>query len=159
MEMMFETGFLGTRAPYFMDIVTLVVALLPILVYGSILLARKKLYKLHSFMQNTIFIISVVVVGYFEYGARKSGGFSLFMEGSDVNYTYALIVLIAHIIIATLTLLHWVKLIIMANLQFKHKTLPGRNSTTHKLLAAKTFIGIVFTSVSGIWVYILLFIY
>ena len=159
MDMMFETGFLGTRAPYFMDIVTLIVAFLPILVYGAILIARKRFHKLHAVLQNIIFIVSVVVVGYFEYGARKSGGFSLFMQSSDVDYTYALVVLIVHIIIATLTLLYWIKLIVMANIQYKNKTLPGRNSSSHKLLAAKTFIGIVFTSFSGIWVYLLLFVY
>ncbi|MDQ7067856.1 MAG: hypothetical protein Q9M40_07695 [Sulfurimonas sp.] len=41
MNYMFESGFLGTKAPFFMDFVTLLVALLPVLVYGAILLAKK----------------------------------------------------------------------------------------------------------------------
>jgi putative membrane protein len=156
---MFQAGFLGTKAPLFMDIVTLIVAVLPVLVYGAILLARKRLYKLHAIVQNNIFITSVIVVGYFEYGARVSGGFDIFMKESSVSYSYALIVLIVHIIIATLTLLHWSKIIIMGNLEYKKGILPGKASKVHKQLALKTFTGIIFTSLSGVWVYLLLFIY
>ena len=42
---MFESGFFGTRAPFFMDIVTLIVALLPFLVAVAISFARNKYYK------------------------------------------------------------------------------------------------------------------
>ncbi len=159
MDYMFEKGFLGTSAPLFMDSVTLIIAVLPLFVYGAILLARAKKYKLHAVMQNIIYIVSVIVVVYFEYGVRIGGGFDAFMDGSDVAYGYALIVLLVHIVIATLTLLHWTKLIITGNYFFKKELLPGRASKAHNLLAMKTFIGIIFTSFSGIWVYLLLFIY
>lgn len=36
MNYMFEAGFLGTRAPFFMDMVTLIVAGLPLLVAAAI---------------------------------------------------------------------------------------------------------------------------
>jgi len=156
---MFAQGFLGTRAPLFMDTVTLIVALLPLLVYFAIQLARKKFYKIHALTQNIIFIVSVIVVGYFEYGVRIGGGFDAFMQGSGVSHTYASIVLVLHVIIATLTLLYWSVTIFTANYQFIKKTLPGKKSNAHKLLALKTFLGIVFTSFSGIWVYLLLFVY
>jgi putative membrane protein len=159
MDYMFQTGFLGTKAPFFMDMVTLIVAVLPLLVYGGMLLARNKLYKLHAYVQNIIYVVSVVVVGYFEYGARVSGGFDIFMKESDISYSYALVVLIVHIIIATMTLLHWSKIIIMGNLEYKKEILPGKASKAHKQLAVKTFTGIIFTSFSGIWVYLLMFVY
>ena len=159
MDYMFAEGFLGTRAPFFMDFVTLIVALLPLLVYGSILLAKKKLYKMHALTQNIIFIVSVIVVGYFEYGVRVGGGFDAFMEGSGVSYTYSSIVLGLHILIAVVALLYWSATIFKANSQYINGLLPGERSPAHKLLALKTFLGIVFTSFSGIWVYLLLFVF
>jgi len=159
MDYMFAEGFLGTRAPFFMDFVTLIVAILPLLVFSAIVLAKKRLYKMHAFMQNIIFVVSVIVVGYFEYGVRIGGGFDAFMEGSGVSHTYASVILGVHIIIAVGTLFYWARTIITANYQFAKALIPGRKSNEHKLLAIKTFLGIVFTSFSGIWVYLLLFVY
>jgi len=159
MEYMFADGFMGTRAPFFMDVVTLIVALLPLLIYSAILLARKGLYKTHALMQNLIFIISVIVIGYFESGVRLGGGFDAFIIGSGVSHTYASIVMVAHIIIATATLFYWTSTIFTANKEFYTGHLPGTASTAHKRLALKSFLGIIFTSFSGIWVYLLLFVY
>ena len=159
MDYMFTEGFLGTRAPLFMDVVTLIVAVLPLLVYGAIKLARHKLYKAHALTQNLIFAVSVIVVGYFEYGVRVGGGFDAFMKGSGVSHTYASIVLGLHVIIAIVTLFYWSMTISKANYQFLKKLLPGPKSNAHKILALKTFLGIVCTSFSGIWVYLLLFVY
>ncbi len=159
MDYMFAEGFLGTRAPLFMDVVTLIVAVLPLLVYGAIALARKKLYKTHGFVQNIIFMVSVIVVGYFEYGVRIGGGFDAFMKGSGVSHTYASIVLGLHVIIAVTTLSYWSVTVIKANVQFTKGMIPGPKSREHKVLALKTFLGIIFTSFSGIWVYLLLFVY
>ncbi len=156
---MFAQGFLGTRAPFFMDFVTMIVALLPLLIFAAIVLAKKKLYKLHALAQNLLFVFAVIVVGYFEYGARLGGGFDAFMQGSGVSHTYASIVLGVHIVIALFTLVYWARTVIKANYQFMHGTIPGVKSNEHKLLAFKTFLGIVFTSFSGIWVYLLLFVY
>lgn len=159
MEYMFSQGFLGTRAPFFMDFVTFIVALLPLLVFSAIILAKKKLYKLHAFAQNLIFIVSVIVVGYFEYGVRIGGGFDAFIKGSGVSHTYASIVLVVHILIAVVTLVYWALTLYGANRDFANKLLPGVKSPSHKVAALKSFIGIVFTSFSGIWVYLLLFVY
>jgi len=159
MDYMFAKGFLGTNAPFFMDVVTLIVAILPLLVYSSILLARKKMIKLHMLTQNVIFFVSVVIIGYFELGVRAGGGFNAFMSESDVSYTYALVVLILHIIIATLTLLYWTLTIMRANYHYFKKELPGRYTKMHKILALKSTLGIILTSFSGVWVYLLLFVY
>jgi putative membrane protein len=159
MEYMFADGFMGTRAPFFMDIVTLIVALLPLLTYSSILFARRGRYKMHALTQNLIFVISVIIIGYFESGVRLGGGFDAFMIGSGVSHTYASIVMVIHIIIATVTLFYWVGIIFTANNNMRKKVLPGSASIAHKSLAFKTFTGIIFTSFSGIWVYLLLFVY
>ena len=159
MDYMFEAGFLGTNAPFFMDLVTLIVAFLPMLIYFAIILARRRLYKAHAAVQNFIFIFSVIVVSYFEYGVRLGGGFDGFMSESHVSHSYALWVLVIHIIIATLTLFYWSKTIIKANYQMAKGLIPGIKAREHRLLAFKSYLGIIFTSFTGIWVYILLFIY
>ena len=159
MDYMFEAGFLGTRAPFFMDFVMLIVAFLPLLVLLAISLARVEFYKLHALSQTTIFIISVVIVGYFEYGVRAGGGFEAFMKGSNTEHNYAFWVLIVHIIVATLNLIIWGKTIWSGTKASRLNQLPGSYSLKHKRAGQLTFITIFLTSFTGIWVYLLLFVY
>lgn len=159
MDYMFEAGFLGTRAPFFMDFVTLIVTLLPLLILGAIFLAKKESYKLHAFTQILIFTVSVIVVGYFEYGVRLGGGFDAFMAKSTTSHTYALWVLIVHIIIAVITLGIWISTLLSAQKGSNRQKLPGQFSATHRKAGIRTFIGIVLTAFTGIWVYLLLFVY
>jgi len=159
MNYMFQEGFLGTRAPFFMDFVTIVVALLPFLVLVAINMAKRKSYKIHALTQTLIFIISVIVVGYFEYGVRLGGGFKSFMEESHTPHNYALWVLIIHIIIAVISLFLWTKTLLQARKSNKSHKLPGSFSASHKKAGIYTFIGIFLTGFTGIWVYLLLFVY
>ncbi|MEA1893404.1 MAG: DUF420 domain-containing protein [Campylobacterota bacterium] len=148
---MFEAGFLGSRAPIFMDVVTIIVALLPMLVAGAISLAKAKKYKLHALLQIFIFAFTVIVFTYFEIGVRMAGGFNVLMDGSSVSHNYAFFVLILHIIIATITLIIWFMML------FRVKKFLAQR--VHKRLGRILFLGIVLTSFSGIWVYLLLFVY
>jgi len=150
-DYMFGLGFLGTRAPFFMDIVTLIVSLLPFLVAFAISLAKRKNYKAHAIVQKLIFAFSVLVLSYFEMGVRISGGFSTFMQESSVSHNYAFIVLIFHIAISIITLLIWGVTIFMAKKQLQLKK--------HKKAGLLTFLGVVATSLTGIWVYLLMFVY
>ena len=151
MNYMFEVGFLGTRAPFFMDFVTLIVAFLPLLVAAAISLARAKHYRLHALAQIVIFAFSVILLVYFEVGVRVGGGFNTFMDGSSVSHNYAFFVLILHIIIAVITLLIWGASLI----RVKKFLATG----VHKALGRISFVGIVLTSLSAIWVYLILFVY
>ncbi|MBD3790845.1 MAG: DUF420 domain-containing protein [Campylobacterales bacterium] len=155
---MFEAGFLGTRAPLFMDIVTVIVALLPFLILGAISLARRRLYGLHASVQATLFVVSVVVVAYFEYGVRSVGGFDAFMQESSTPQGYAFWVLIFHIAIAVSTLGLWINTLIRAKRDRRLNVLPGMYSQSHKKSGIRTFTGILLTSITGLWVYYLLFV-
>ena len=159
MDYMFEAGFLGTRAPFFMDFVMIIVALLPLLAMGAISMAKVKKYTLHAVTQNIIFIISVIIVGYFEYGVRAVGGFDAFMEGSHTAHNYALYVLLFHITVAIISLIIWAKTLWSARKAIQNNTLSGSYSTKHKKAGHLTFLGICMTAFTGVWVYILLFIY
>ena len=151
MEYMFKQGFFATRAPLFMDEVTLIVALLPLLLFGAIRLARKKRYKAHALAQIFLYVTSIAVVFYFEAGVRSVGGFRLFESQSDVAHGYLFAVLLLHIGIAVVTTLFWTFTIFAA-----HKELEGGRHRREGLL---TFLGVTLTSLTGIWVYLLLFVY
>ena len=155
---MFEAGFLGTRAPFFMDSVTLIVALLPLLVGFAITAARRSSYSLHAVLQTVIFIISFIVIGYFEYGIRLGGGFEHFALQSSLSPTLLKTLLVVHIAIATITLLLWIWVILRALISYKRAKLPGSDSLQHTALGKRLFLGIILTTLSGIGVYITLFI-
>jgi len=156
---MFQDGFLGTRAPFFMDFVMIVVTLLPLLVMGAISMAKVKAYRLHAIVQNIIFIISVIVIGYFEYGVRIEGGFEAFMKDSHTSHSYFLYVLIFHITVSVISLIVWVSTLWFARVATKENKLPGKYSQIHKKAGQITFLGIFLTAFTGIWVYLLLFAY
>ena len=158
MDYMFQAGFLGTRAPFFMDFVTLIVAALPLLVGIAISLAKKSKYTLHRVVQTVILIISILVVGYFEYGVRVGGGYEVFAQGTQVSHNYLLIVLIVHIVISVVTLGIWISTVIRASKDYE-RGLPGPYSKSHTKAGLRSFIGIVLTSLTGIWVYLLLFVF
>ena len=159
MDYLFQPGFLGTRAPLFMDIVSVIVALLPFLIYGAIMLAKKKNYNAHEKVQKLLFVVSVLVVGFFEYGVRMEGGYKNLMEGSSVSHNYLLYVLIFHIMISVVTLVLWIITLYRGNRDKKQSTLPGLYSQSHKKDGQRTFIGIILTMLTGAWVYMLLFVF
>ena len=159
MTYMFEAGFLGTKAPFFMDFVTLIVALLPLLVGVAISFAKNRKYTLHARVQWMIFIVSVIVVSYFEYGVRLGGGYETFVKNTHVSHDYLFVVLVIHIVISVLTLGIWASTLFRARSDASQGGLPGSYSKSHRKAGIRSFIGIVLTSLTGIWVYLLLFVF
>ena len=157
MDYMFQPGFLGTRAPFFMDFVMIMVALLPLLVALAISFAKKRNYRAHGITQTILFVVAIVVVSYFEYGVRAGGGYEGFVEGSSVSHNYAFYVLIFHIIVSVIGFIVWTHTLVTARRDSKKHTLPGSYSATHKKAGIRAFIWIVLTAITGVWVYILLF--
>ena len=159
MDFMFQPGFFCTCAELFMDIVSVIVELLPFLIFGAISLAKKGNYSAHESVQKLLFVVSVIVVAFFEIGVRMEGGYKNLMEGSSVSHDYLLYVLIFHIIISVITLILWVKTLLSAKRYKRQSTLPGLYSQAHKKYGQYTFIGIILTMLTGAWVYALLFVY
>jgi len=160
MSYMFQPGFLGTRAPFFMDLVTLIVAFLPLLVGVAIVFARHQKYSLHRTVQTLIFILSVVIVGYFEYGVRLGGGYEAFVQGTHVSHNYLLAVLILHILISVITLGVWASTLISARRSSaRGGLLPGSDALSHRKAGMRTFVAIALTALTGVWLYLLLFVF
>ncbi|MEA3491895.1 MAG: DUF420 domain-containing protein [Campylobacterota bacterium] len=159
MEYMFQAGFMGTRAPLFMDYVTLIVILLPLLVVLATLLARRRAFKLHIASQLSIFVASVIVISYFEYGVRVDGGFDTFVKESSISESFIFYFLIFHIIVSVATLVWWSRTIIAGMIAYRNNRLPGSFSAAHKRLGIQSTWGIFLTSLTGLWVYLFLFVY
>ncbi len=159
MDYMFQAGFLSTNAPFFMDIVTIIVALLPLLIFIATSFAVNGKYKSHKFAQIFIFIVSVVVVGYFEYGVRIGGGFEKFAKDSSLPYNFLFYFLIFHVFIAITTLLLWIRTIYYGFDSNYHFKLSSFNPTRHAKMGKKLSKWIILTSVTGIMVYIFLFMF
>ena len=154
---MFESGFLGTKALMYMDLITLYFGLLPFLMAGAIFTAIQKRYKLHYKMQLSIFVITLIVVAIFEIGVRISGGFSAFMEQSNANYLYMLIFLIFHVFVAILSVGLYTMLIYNSTQQYIFK--KEEFAQNHKKMGQVVFFGMSATSIMGILIYYFLFIY
>lgn len=142
-----------------MDLTTLIVTFLPLFISIAIILVRKKKFRLHKIVQIILFFLSITIIGYFEYDIRIVGGFESFMKESQVSHNYVFWVLIIHIVIATLTIFIWSYVIINSWIQSKAGKLPKNHSLKHRVRGIVTLAGIALTSLTGIWVYSLLFVY
>ncbi len=156
MEYMFSKGFLGTQAPFFMDIMTIIISLLPVAIFMGILIARKGWYDLHRYYQWIVFFIALIVVGWFEYGVRK-GGLKGSIDFSSMGIGFKLY-LSLHILIAILSLYWWVRTLALAQRNFKEKNLPGGYTLRHIRNAWIALVGVILTSLTGLGLYLLLFV-
>ena len=129
---MFSPGFLGTKAPFFMDFVTLIVTLLPFLVVLAIYFVKRGKPKLHIASQLFLYILSVIVVSYFEYGVRVGGGFETFAKESSPSKAFLFEFRLLHIVITVVTVFWWTKTIISGMKAYRIETLPGKNSVSHR---------------------------
>ena len=152
-------GFLGTKALFFMDIVTIYFALLPFLLALSIRFAIKKQYTLHFKSQFFLLAFTLLIVVIFEIGVRISGGFLEYAQHSALNYNFLLIFLIIHIIIALAAVAGWIYLIISSYKDFKNHVEGTPFMPKHKLIARSIFAALTLTSLMGVLIYLFLFIF
>jgi len=155
---MFEAGFLGTRAPLFMDLVTIYFALLPVLVGYAIILAVKEKHRAHFKLQATLFLITMVMVVIFEAGVRIGGGFNDYMEGSELSYGWVLSYLLLHIVIALFTVIAWGLMIYKSMKVYVKEGPTSPYFEQHKRRGKWLYLAIVVTSLMGCSMYPLLFI-
>ena len=152
-------GFLGTKALFFMDVVTLYFALLPFLLALSIRFAIKKQYDLHFKSQFILLALTLFIVVVFEIGVRISGGFLEYAQHSSMNYTFLFVFLIVHIVIAIAAVAGWIYLIISSYKDFKGYIKGSPFMPKHKLIARSIFGALTLTSLMGVLIYLFLFIF
>jgi len=157
MEYMFKDGFLNTHAPLYMDEVTTIVALLPFLVMFAISFAKKGMYNIHAIMQIIIYIVGILFVGYFEYGVRVQGGFEELLKESTLDHNFMYIFLAFHVFIAIISTIYWTITIAHGVKNFTNMMEIGFRKK-HRSLVKKAYLGIVLTSLTGVMLYMFLFV-
>jgi putative membrane protein len=153
---MFEAGFLGTRALWFMDLVTLWFAVLPFMMGGAIVTAMRKRYELHKTLQAVLFLLTLVMVVIFEVGVRFSGGFLAYAEHSSVPFGALTTLLAVHILIAVAAVGAWAWLLIDSWRRYRER---GEVPPSHKGYGKLVYAGMTVTSILGVLIYLLLFVF
>ncbi len=155
--MFFEPGFMGTRAPLYLDIVGVFFFLLPFMLFFSIRCAVKGEIKKHFISQVVIFVLTLVFVVVFETGMRLAGGFQEYMKSSPVSYSFFITFLIIHVLVAIATFNLWSYQLITSVKAYRKGTLTGEVAAKHKKLARILVLGIFITILQGIGIYYFLF--
>lgn len=156
--MFFEPGFLGTRAPMYLDLVALYFMALPFLLFISIRFAVKGNIKAHLKSQLAIFIMTLVMIVVFEVGMRLAGGFKEYIKESSVPYSFFITFLIVHILVAIATVNLWSYQIISSVKSYKKGTLIGENAQRHKKIGKYLMIGITITLIQAGCIYYFMFV-
>lgn len=154
--MFFEPGFLGTRAAFFMDLVTLYFAVLPLLLGMSIRQAVIGNISLHYRSQMAILGLTVVMVIIFELGVRITGGFIEYVKLSPLSYDFLLVFLAVHILIALLSVGGWIYLMITSYRTYLEHGKEGMGK--HRRMGKWIFAAMTLTSVMGCSIYLFLFL-
>lgn len=154
--MFLEPGFLGTRALFFMDMVTLYFAILPFLLGISIRQAVIGNITLHFRSQMVILFLTIVMVVIFELGVRISWGFIEYIKFSSISYDFFLMYLAVHILVALMSVGGWIYLMITS---YKTYTKFGRDGMKqHRRMGKWIFASLTLTSLMGCSIYLFLFV-
>ena len=154
--MFFSQGFLGTTAPFYLDLATVYFAILPFLLAFSIYFAVKKEYKKHFISQAIILVTTLTIVVIFEIGVRISGGFLEYSKYSNVSFDFMLIFLTIHILIAIAAVGGWLFLFISSYKDYKNNSFDRKK---HKRIGKAIFVALTISSIMGICIYTFLFVF
>jgi putative membrane protein len=154
--MFFEPGFLGTRAAFYMDVVTLYFAILPFLLGFSIRQAVVGNIALHYRSQIAILGLTLLMVVLFEVGVRVEGGFVEYVKMSSVSYDFLLLLLAVHIFIALIAVGGWIFLIVSSYRTYLGEGIAGMGK--HRRMGKWIFAALTLTSIMGCSIYGFLFL-
>lgn len=152
-----ELGFLGSRAPMYIDMVAVVFFLLPVFLFISIRYAIKKEIKKHLVSQVLVFSTMLLSVIIFEVGMRLAGGFTNYLDNTSVNQSFFITVLIIHILTAIVVINAWSYQLITAIKAYRKGTLTGELAASHRKIGKIVSVGIMIVLFQAALIYYLLF--
>lgn len=140
--------------------VLIVTLLAPFFALRAVSFAKKKNYQKHIQIQKRTFWTCIVAVLVLELQIRFGGGSGSLVKDSNFLHTaFFKYTLIFHIIGAVLTYVIWGITLFLANKKFKKRqTLPGKFSNIHKILGYMTIIGLLYTAITALMVYMMAFV-
>jgi putative membrane protein len=142
-EYLFNIGFLGTRAPYYMDGIIVYLLLLPIFILFSISLASNREYALHRFTQKLLFLLTSIALFSFNYGIHIIESFDALVALSSTEYNYAFSLLIIQTVLSIFMLVLWLSTLLFAISDRRRRALPGFYSRSHKISGRRLFMIII----------------
>jgi putative membrane protein len=154
--MYYSQGFLGTSAPFYLDLITVYFGILPFLLGFSIYFAIKKEYGKHFISQSIILSITLILTVIFEIGVRITGGFLEYSKHSNISFDFMLIFLGIHIQVAIIAVAGWLFLFISSYKDYKNNKL---DATKHKKIGKAIFLALTISSIMGIFIYLFLFVF
>lgn len=138
-----------------MTAVLVVTLVAPFFSYYAIKKARQKDFKSHKRIQTIVYAFCAAAVLVLELMIRLSGGSgSMYEDSSHADNPFFNTLLTAHIIGAVLTFILWTYLIIKSYRTFQ-KSLPGNFSVSHKKMGIAVFIGLIYTGITALVVYLM----
>jgi hypothetical protein len=147
-------GFLGTRAPLMIDVVSLAMFGVVIVLAWSVYQVKvRRRYQLHKWTQITLGAILLVVVILFEIDIRLHGWeerAANALGGKPASAVYT--ALYIHLIFAISTVVLWPLTISLAIPKFGSPPGPGPHSRLHIPLARTAAADMVLTSITG-WIF------
>ncbi len=155
---MFDSGFLGTRAPFYMDVVTLYFVLLPLLLSWGIREAIKGHIRRHIRIQLGVFFITFLCIVFFETAVRLDGGFLYYAQSSRFSLAFLGFYLALHSSIAIIALGGWMYLIIASVKAYRQQGAGHPYFAKHKKIAKPLFFALVISALMGAGFYGMLFI-
>ena len=145
--------------PTHMHIMVIYFTILPFLLFYSINLAKKRKYKKHFLSQAFLLSFTLIVLVYFEIMIRIDGGFFEFAKQSSFEHSFLVKYLIFHIAIALVAAVLWVTLFIKSYIVYKNNQLELLKSSNHKKMGIITAIFLFLSCLTGVFVYLFLFIF
>ena len=145
-------GILGTRADLIIDIVMIVSALLPFLLFWIILFAKREQYDLHKWSQIVLFTIVNLLVIALETDIRFGGMAEVIEQSKYYGSQTLTIVFLVHLLFAISSTLLWLWLIIVSV-----KRYPVHFRFPHKKYGILVYIDILLTVITGWILYAMVF--
>lgn len=147
-------GFLGTRAPFMIDVVSLaMVGVVLVLAWSVYQVKIRRRYWLHKWTQITLGVVLLVVVILFEIDIRLHGWED--RAAQQIGGHPEPIVIAAlwvHLVFAVSTVILWPVTIGLAIKNFGEPPAPGPHSRIHVPLARTAAADMVLTAITG-WIF------
>ena len=142
-----------------MNVMVIFFSILPFLVMASIYFAKNKQYKLHFYSQGFILVLTVFVLVFFEIMIRIDGGFFEFAKQSNLPHGFLVGYLIFHIIIALIAAVLWIRLFIKSMNLYQKGKIAQIKASKHMRDGKITFVFLLLSCITGVFVYLFLFIF
>lgn len=147
------------NVPLHMNVMVIFFTILPIILWKSISFAKNRNYKLHFISQGVILILTILVLSYFEIMIRVDGGFFEFIKQSRISHDFLTKYLILHIIISIVSGILWITLFFKSMNKYRDGKMEELKSSKHKKIGVITFLFLLLSCITGVFVYLFLFIF